>query len=210
MAGLDRRVLIGGGLVLPLAGSCLLAAGPALALTAAGAADMQIGAARARVTMITYVSAACPHCAHWFAEVYPVLKARYVDTGKLRLVLREMVTDPMVLAVGGALLARCIGSGQRYMDAMSAIFAEQERIYQEGDLKPGMLRVGAKFGMTEDQVMACITDTAGFDALKARLELASADGINTTPAIFVNGEKVADPNLTPVTKAIDTALRRRR
>lgn len=206
MAALDRRGLIGGGLALPL----ILTAGPALALAPVTAADMRIGPDRARVTMIAYVSAACPHCAHWFAEVYPVLKTRYVDTGKLRLVLREMVTDPTVLAIGGAMLARCIGSGQRYADALAAVFKDQARIYEEGDLKPGMLRVGAQFGLSEDQVMSCIGSEDGFNALKSRLTQNAADGVNSSPTIFVNGVKLDDPNLAPVTAAVDKALRRRR
>ena len=42
------------------------------------------GAADAKVTIIEYASASCPHCAAFYTDVYPALKKDYIDTGKVR------------------------------------------------------------------------------------------------------------------------------
>ena len=46
----------------------------------------------ARVTVIEYASVGCPHCADWNNDVFPAIKAKYIDTGKVRFVVREMLT----------------------------------------------------------------------------------------------------------------------
>src|SRR5262245_40378681 len=81
-----------------LAAALILAAVPKLALAqaapaaAAGPAvpDMSIGDASAPVTVIEYAMFTCPHCADFYRDVFPKLKSEYIDTGKVRLVFREV------------------------------------------------------------------------------------------------------------------------
>jgi len=56
--------------------------------------DMSLGNAGAKVTVIEYASASCPHCAHFNNEVFPAFKAKYIDTGKVHYVFREFLTAP--------------------------------------------------------------------------------------------------------------------
>ena len=44
-----------------------------------------IGDAAAKVTMLEYLSFTCPHCQRFHTDIYPRLKADYIDTGKVRL-----------------------------------------------------------------------------------------------------------------------------
>jgi protein-disulfide isomerase len=67
----------------------LAAAAPADVM-APESGDMVMGREHAPVTVIEYASVGCPHCAAWDAEVFPTLKARYIDSGRVRFVLREM------------------------------------------------------------------------------------------------------------------------
>ena len=53
-------------------------------------ADYGIGATDAPVKIVEYLSFTCPHCAHFHADVYPKLKADYIDTGKVRLEYHEV------------------------------------------------------------------------------------------------------------------------
>ena len=43
----------------------------------------------AKVTIVEYASATCPHCAAFHKDVWPKLKAEYVDTKKIRFIFRE-------------------------------------------------------------------------------------------------------------------------
>jgi len=56
--------------------------------------DMTLGNPRARVQVVEYASASCPHCAAFNAEVFPRFKKKYIDSGQVHYTLREMLTGP--------------------------------------------------------------------------------------------------------------------
>ena len=58
------------------------------------AQDHVLGRADAPVTVIEYASFTCSHCADFHNTVLPAFKAKYIDTGKVRLVHRNLPTQP--------------------------------------------------------------------------------------------------------------------
>ena len=52
--------------------------------------DVVIGSDKAPVTIIEYASMTCPHCAHFSETTFPELKKRYIDTGKVRFIFRDI------------------------------------------------------------------------------------------------------------------------
>ena len=61
--------------------------------------DIVIGSASAPNTIVEYASMTCPHCAQFQTEVFPQLKTKYIDTGKVRYMLREFPLDNLAAAV---------------------------------------------------------------------------------------------------------------
>src|SRR5688572_8278560 len=82
--------------------------------------DMVMGKADAPVTVIEYASVTCSHCANFNATVFPAFKAKYVDTGQVKYVLREFLTPPVPIAAAGFLIARCAGP-DKYFGVVDAI-----------------------------------------------------------------------------------------
>jgi protein-disulfide isomerase len=82
------------------------------------AADMAIGSATAPITITEYSSMSCPHCAAFGQNVFPMLRSKYIDTGKVRFVFREFPLD--IKAAAASILARCIGNGdsEKYLSAV--------------------------------------------------------------------------------------------
>ena len=191
---LDRRALIGTGLpALSLAASGVaLVATPTIARAAALPAaegDMALGSPTAKVQVVEYASLACTHCAHWNNEVFPAFKKRFIDTGKVRYIFREFLTEPYQFAAAGYLLARRVGPA-KYFQVIDAVFQQQDAIYKSQDLWGGLLKIGKGFGLTEEQFTTALNDQAALDAVNARVEKAAArDKIEATPTFFVNGEK---------------------
>ena len=70
--------------------------------------DVFIGAPDAKVTIIEYASMTCSHCANFSTKIFPLVKEKYIDTGKVRFTLREFPFDP--LATAAFMLARCKGN----------------------------------------------------------------------------------------------------
>ena len=114
------------------------AAKPAPAAKTAGPAilpdDMSMGSPTAKIQVIEYASLACPHCGHFNETVFPTLKAKYIDTGKVRYTLKEMLTEPTTVAAAGFLLARCAGPA-KYFAVVDQVFRSQPR-WISGNIKP--------------------------------------------------------------------------
>jgi protein-disulfide isomerase len=155
--------------------------------------DMGLGSAKARVTVIEYASVGCPHCADWSHDVFPTLKARYIDTGRMRFVVREMITGDPTIATAGFMLARCAGP-ERYFQVVDQVYARQPQMWGKAANAGAVLGEIAKgAGMTEDAYEACISDQKGLDALNARVAQHNKDGISSTPTFFVNGKRYDEP-----------------
>jgi protein-disulfide isomerase len=173
----------------------------AVALWAAGAAvgaptalpdDMTMGNPKAKIEVVEYASLSCPHCAHFNETIFPTLKSKYIDTGKVRYTLKEMLTEPMNVAAAGFLTARCAGPS-KYFTVVDQVFRSQSR-WTSGNIKPIFQEIAAANGVDEAKFNACILDQAGFQAINARAERAAEqDGVNATPTLFINGKRIETP-----------------
>ncbi len=151
--------------------------------------DMSMGSPTAKVTVIEYASASCPHCARWNNDVFPQFKAKYIDTGKVHYVFREFLTPPIEVASAGFLLARCAGK-DKYFPVLDAIYHNQAQMYETGDIRGGLLRIAQSVGMNEKQFNDCITSDEALKALNDRVEKAQKEAkITGTPTFFFNGER---------------------
>ena len=184
MRSIASRLIVAALLTLSLA-ACHKAGGP---LTTD---DMSQGNASAKVTVIEYASVGCPVCGRWDMDIFPSFKAKYIDTGKVHYVFREMLvgqSEELNLGVAGFLLARCAGK-DKYFAVTDAIFHVQPDIYGgKVDAHTALLNVAKSVGMNETQFDACINDAAGLTALQKRAEdHAVNDHIDSTPTFVVNG-----------------------
>jgi protein-disulfide isomerase len=178
------------------------------------APEYVMGDPRAKVTLVEYASASCPHCARFDAQVFPAIKAKYVDTGKVKYVFREFLTPPEDIAAAGFLLARCAGQ-DRYFHVVEQVFAAQPEIYQSDNPKAVFVRIAKDNGIDEKGMDACLTDKTAVDALNARLKQAvDVQKVTGTPTFFVNGVKLdehgKEPDLALFDAAIQPLLKKRR
>jgi protein-disulfide isomerase len=147
--------------------------------------DMEIGKADAPVTIIEYSSLSCPHCAAFHKDVFPALKSEYIDTGKVRFVMREFPLNPP--ALGGAVIARCLEPG-RYFAFTSVLFAKQEDWAFKEDAFAPLKALAKQAGMTDDEFDKCINDESLQQKILAIREEGQKKGVNATPSFFINGE----------------------
>lgn len=181
---IDRRRLLAAGPVLLAAGA--FAGSAAAQVPPISAEDRALGRADAPVQVVEYASLSCPHCAQWHAEVWPEFRRRYVETGRVRFALREVLTDPAEVAAAGFLLARCAPPA-RYYDALAVLFDAQAQIVTSPSPVDTFATLGPQFGVAEPQVRACFRDEAAFNALNARLDRTRSAGIASTPTFVING-----------------------
>jgi protein-disulfide isomerase len=186
----------------------ILAVSGVLAATSTSAAPQKftapeyvMGNPRAPVTVVEYASLSCPHCARFDINIFPELKRKYIDTGRVRYVFREFLTPPEDVAAAGFLLARCAGPA-RYFTVVDEIFHRQAEMFQTDQVYPILMQIGQANGLSPDQFKACLTDKADNDALNKRVQKAvNVDHVEYTPTVRVNGHEIR----TPATREIELA-----
>jgi protein-disulfide isomerase len=148
-----------------------------------------IGSAKAPVTITEYASMSCSHCASFGENVFPMLRSRYIDTGKVRFVFREFPLD--IKAATASMLARCIGKGdsEKSFAVIETLFKLQERLVAQ--TRETLIFVGKMNGMSEQEVAACASDQAQLDKLTADQQYAVRElKVVSTPTFFLNGVKL--------------------
>ena len=155
--------------------------------------DMALGPADAAITMAEYASITCPHCAAFNENVFPKIKAAYIDTGKIRYVFHEFPLDP--IAAASSVLSRCIANGDS-----AKFFAVTDMLFKQDWSKVTKPRetlnlVGKQAGLDEQQVGACLKDDVLFTKIVAERIAAAKLGVNATPTFLVNDEKIV--GMTP-------------
>jgi protein-disulfide isomerase len=149
--------------------------------------DVVMGDEKAPVTIIEYASMTCPHCAAFSTETFPKLKARYIDTGKVKFILREFPFDP--LAAGAFMLARCRDKDQ-YYPVVELLFATQTQWAVPNPLEP-LFKVVKQAGYTDESFKACLANQPILDGIQAvRDRAAQKLAVQSTPTFFINGKRV--------------------
>jgi protein-disulfide isomerase len=185
---LDRRLALQS-IAFGLAGSLSVTAfaqGPSGLLEAGPLPEKIFGAADAPVTVIEYASLTCHHCMNFHTKTWPDFKAKYVDTGKVRFIIREFPLDP--LAMAGFMLARCAGEDKWY--AVVDMFYRTQEGWAHSD-KPldGLTQAMRQAGMGKDGVEACLKREDLYQGIRQVSERGKGFGVDSTPTFFVNGEK---------------------
>lgn len=151
--------------------------------------DIALGKADAPVTIVEYASMTCGHCAHFHETTYPVLKEKYIDTGKVRFILREFPLD--IVAKAAFMLARCAGD-DKYYPMTDTLFETQKNWAFTNNPAQALLAIAKQSGMTEDQFNACLNNSALADQIGEVAKRGATEfGIDSTPTFFINGKKVS-------------------
>ena len=151
--------------------------------------DMALGPEDAAVTIAEYASITCPHCAAFNENVFPKIKAAYIDTGKVRYLFREFPLDPV--AAASSVLSRCIANGDsaKYFEVTDTLFKQEwSKVTKPRET---FNQVGKQAGLDEQQVETCLKDEALFNKIVAgRIAATTRLGINATPTFLINGDKI--------------------
>ncbi len=149
--------------------------------------DLALGKADAPVTVFEYASLTCPHCREFHEKMFPAIKTAYVDTGKVRFVMRDFPLDKAALAA--AMVARCAGPDRRFA-MISLFFNRQEGWAGSQDPISAMAKVAGLAGMSEADVSACLkNDTVQHAVLDQRLLAEKVFDVDATPTFIINGTK---------------------
>ena len=207
---LDRRKFLAGSAAMSTVALMPLSA--AFAQTVSGLfddvplEDTVMGDANAKVTIVEYASMTCPHCKTFHEKIMPELKEKYIDTGKAKYVLRPFPFDGDRRGEAAFMLAKCAGE-DKYYAMVDELFRTQNVWAAGGNPVPELLRIAKFAGMSEDEFKACLSNQDLLTKMiEGRNKAVKDFGVQATPTVFVNDEKLGDSQLETVSKAIEAAL----
>jgi protein-disulfide isomerase len=185
------------------------AAQPAPAAIPAGLAiepgDRVLGNRDAAVQIIEYASLTCPHCANFKLNVFPQVKAAWVDTGRVRYVYRDFPLDQVALQA--ALVARCAPE-DRAFPLLEALFQTQGQWATASDPVAAIRRIGRLAGLSDERISECLADQAlQTQVLQQRLTGSQVFNVQATPTILINGQQVRDSSFAGIDQALRQIVR---
>lgn len=164
---------------------------PVQIVTVASDGAPSLGEATAPLTMVEFADFQCPFCVRFEKDTLPQLKAKYISTGKLRLVSRRLPLPFHNFADPAAQAAVCA-------DEQGKFWAMSDRLYAvSSELSAAAIdNAATAAGLDGDSYKACIVKGSGKPAVQADGDDAKAAGITGTPT-FVLG-RAAGGKLTGI------------
>jgi protein-disulfide isomerase len=180
----------------------------AAAMPPVTAADRVLGRADAPVTIVEYASFTCSHCANWYNDVLPALRTRFIDTGRVKLVFRDLPTSPEQVSTAAAMIGRC-AAPSKFFDVAASLFAGQASLSTGGG-RAWFDNAIAASGRSRAEIEACFGEPSTHANLVTEVNAAVAAGVTGTPAFFVNGRRLTGDNgIEAMATAIAAATPRR-
>ena len=146
------------------------------------------GNENAEITIIVYESLTCGHCADFHAEVYPLLKKEYLDTGIVKVEFRHFPLD--VAAFNASKIAQC--NEDQSLEILESLYSNQQAWIKGNtveqinkSLKKFIDKEGFKLDFEK-----CLNDKKVEDfILNDRIEGTKKFKVNATPTVIINNKK---------------------
>jgi protein-disulfide isomerase len=184
----------------------------------------RIGNPEAPLKIVEYASHTCHVCAA-FSQEGAAGMDKFVETGVVNYEIRNLIRDPIDLTI--ALLTRCSGPAafhpmanqvwQNFDQLMNtvqsnnaalqaALEAPPERRFQALGEASGVLDFFGARGISRDQAMQCLADTAKAQQLASASQAQSDElQLTGTPTFFLNGKRIEGTDWPSVQTALQQA-----
>jgi protein-disulfide isomerase len=148
--------------------------------------EREYGNPNAPVTIIEYASLTCPHCRNYHAKVFPKVKRAYIDTGKVRYIIREF---PIGHTAGkAAIITQCVPK-DKYLPLVTAFLARQPEWVSQEVRPDALYKVAKSSGISRAEFDKCLSNQAIIDGLTEVKQRGRKYGVIGTPTLFINGKK---------------------
>ena len=166
--------------------------------------DIILGNPNAKNVIFEYSSFTCPHCADYRKNLYPKIAEKYIQTGKIVYVIREVIGNKQDL--DACILVNCVPKEDAHK-FLEILYLQQNNWAFNLNYKNNLINIAKIGGLSEEAYEKCIAD----EALTKRL-VETSRAIMTlpdfagTPTLYLNDKKIDNISPNFVFKAIDAAL----
>ena len=145
--------------------------------------QLVFGSPYAPVTVIEYTALTCGHCAYFHGSVFPEVKKKYIDRGKIRFIFRNFPIDRESLQATA--LVNKVPAPKRN-GVINRLFKEQEEWVADPKAVEYLARICELPLKKCQEILANKAELT--EVLKPRVELEKVVSIEGTPTFFINGK----------------------
>jgi protein-disulfide isomerase len=150
-----------------------------------------LGNPDAKVALIEFADYECPYCKRFYRQSFGSIKNRFIDSGKIMYVFRDLPAPNRPQALPAAIAARCAGEQGKYYEMQSLLFSHGKSLQ-----KNSYVKFGNKLGLDSSKFLACLINNNQAERVKQDVNEAQSLGIRGTPTFYigtVEGNKIVDP-----------------
>lgn len=173
------------------------------------------GAKNAKVVVVNFDDFECPFCSRMHSTLFPEILKEYGD--RVTFIYKDYpLVEIHPWAVHAAVDANCLASqnGDAYWDFADFIHANKGEVDSQKTnearfetIDKMALQQGQKHSLDVAKLQACVK-AQNEDPVRASMKEADGLGVNATPTLFINGQRIdgAVP-ISQLRAALDTALK---
>ena len=154
--------------------------------------DVIIGDPNAPISIIEYADFQCPFCGTFFEETAPQLRSAYVETGRAKMTYRHLAfLGPESVAAAEA--SECAKDQGKFWSFHDEVYKEEiaDGVEHNGNLnKELFVKIATNLELDVPTFSSCVDTRTHQAAVAAQVEEAATFGVNSTPTVFVNDQKV--------------------
>ena len=154
--------------------------------------DPSLGSEDTKVTVVEFSDYQCPFCRIFWKEVFPELKEKYIDTGKVRFVYRDFPLEFHPAALISAQAAECADDQNKYWEFHDKVFGEQEKL-GEGTISYTINDINkwaSEISVDLDEFNECLNSEKYKEEVQKDYNDGVKYGVTGTPTLFINGIKI--------------------
>ncbi|MBW7955433.1 DsbA family protein [Patescibacteria group bacterium] len=153
-----------------------------------------IGQNNAKVTMVEFTDYQCPFCSRHYTTAYKTIKEKYIDTGKVKLVLRDQALPFHPNAKPAAIAVRCaVEQNKGKLEAMHDTLFDKQDEWSNLSADQAAAKFGeyaTANGLNGATLTQCVKDGKFSKEVEADMALGTKVGASGTPTFFINGKMV--------------------
>ncbi len=165
--------------------------------------DITYGDKDAPVTVIEYASMTCPHCANFSTNIFPKVKKKFIDTGKIRFIFRNYVMNGTDMTA--AIVARC--RDEATAQRLIKVFYSRQREWSGAQDRNAALAslVRRNANMSRSEFDRCASNREMMTGLTEMTKRATGFKVVATPTVFVDGVAIDNFLWDNLEKVLDEA-----
>ncbi|MBT3923746.1 MAG: DsbA family protein [Nitrospina sp.] len=157
-----------------------LAGKVAHSVTVSTVGEPMLGEPKAPVTLVEFTDYQCPYCQQFYSRAYKELKKDYIDSGKLRLVLRDLPLPSHQHARSAAISTYCAGEQDKFWEMHDALFEGKGKLNRDD-----ILGYATSLELKKDSFESCLTSGRYKRDIDLDVNDARNVGIKGTPSFVV-------------------------